>query len=205
MLQQFFVYRRHFASLILTAAIAVPASANDGKPAAPPASASASAVRIDNFGRVNEHFYRGAQPSERDLADLATLGVKTLIDLTNGDGNSSEERLAEAAGIKFFKIEMNTRVVPTSEQISTFFEIVNNPANQPVYVHCVGGRHRTGVMTAIYRMVQDNWAPDRAFQEMKTYKFGSDFLHPEFKKFVLAFKTPLSGVPVVPAPAADHK
>ena len=39
----------------------------------------------------------------------------------------------------------------------------------------------------------------RAFKEMKTYKFGSDFLHPEFKKFVLAFKPALSGVPVLPA------
>jgi protein tyrosine/serine phosphatase len=49
---------------------------------------------------------------------------------------------------------------------------VDDPANQPVYVHCVGGRHRTGVMTAIYRMIDDKWTPDRAFQEMKSYKYG---------------------------------
>ena len=29
-------------------------------------------------------------------------------------------------------------------------QIVNDPAQQPVFVHCVGGKHRTGVMTAAY-------------------------------------------------------
>ena len=55
-------------------------------------------------------------------------------------------------------------------------------------------------MTAIYRMLEDKWTPDRAFQEMKTYKFGADYLHPEFKKFVLAF-TPIATGPL-PAVAA---
>ena len=105
--------------------------------------------------------------------------------------------------MKFFKIAMNTRVVPTAGQIATFLSIVNDPANQPVYVHCVGGRHRTGVMTAIYRMIEDKWTPDRAFQEMKSYKFGADFLHPEFKKFVLAFKPALPAISISPASPED--
>lgn len=199
MLHQSFSLRRHLAGLIITAAIAVPAYAKDGKSASVPVSAAASAIHIDNFGRINDHYFRGAQPTAQDLADLAKLGVKTTIDLTDGDGDSNEERLAEAAGLKFFKIAMNTRVVPTAEQIATFLSIVNDPANQPVYVHCVGGKHRTGVMTAIYRMTQESWAPDRAFQEMKSFKFGADFLHPEFKKFVLAFKPSMFGVPVLPS------
>ena len=41
------------------------------------------------------------------------------------------------------------------EEIAAFLNIVNDPASQPVYVHCVGGRHRTGVMTAVYRMTHD--------------------------------------------------
>ena len=200
---QYVSLRRHVAGLVVALALAVPASAKDTRPAAGSAAAATAAVHIDNFGRVNERYYRGAQPTGRDVADLAKLGVKTMIDLTNGDGDSEEQRLAESAGMKFFKIAMDTRVVPTTGQIATFLSIVNDPANQPVYVHCVGGKHRTGVMTAIYRMVQDQWAPDRAFQEMKTYKFGSDFLHPEFKKFVLAFKPLLSGVPVLPVGSED--
>ena len=205
MLHQDGSLRRYFGGLIITASLASPALAKDPRPTAAPATVAAAAVHIDNFGRVNERYYRGAQPSAQDFGDLAKLGVKTTIDLTNGDGDSNEERLAEAAGLKFFKIAMNTRVVPTIEQVTTFLKIVNDPENQPVYVHCVGGRHRTGVMTAIYRMTQENWTQDHAFQEMKSYKFGADFLHPEFKKFVLAFKPALFGVPVLPVVAEGGK
>jgi protein tyrosine phosphatase (PTP) superfamily phosphohydrolase (DUF442 family) len=195
---QYFLARRYLAALVITAALAAPAFADDAKPASSNASAAKTAVRIDNFGRINERYYRGAQPDAQDLAGLARLGIKTTIDLTNGDGDSREQQFAEAAGMKFFKIAMSTRVVPTSEQIKTFLNIVNDPANQPVYVHCVGGKHRTGVMTAIYRMVQDSWTPDQAFKEMKTFKFGADFLHPEFKKFVLAFKPSPFAFPLMP-------
>lgn len=119
--------RRYLAGLIIIASFASPALAKDPKPTVAPASVATAAVHIDNFGRVNERYYRGAQPSAQDLADLAKLGVKTTIDLTNGDGDSNEQHLAEAAGLKFFKIEMNTRVVPTIEQITMFLKIVNDP------------------------------------------------------------------------------
>lgn len=162
------------------------------------------AVQIDNFGRINDYYYRGAQPRERDLADLVKLGIKTTIDLTNGDGNSNERRLAESAGLKFFKIPMSTHVIPTPAEIAQFLNIVMDPTNQPVYVHCVGGKHRTGVMTAIYRMIEDKWTPDRAFQEMKAYKFGADFLHPEFKQFVFGFN-PAVAATAVASPAGGER
>jgi protein tyrosine/serine phosphatase len=193
---------RHIAALALAASIAAPVYAKDSKQSTAPVS---PAVRIDNFGRIHEGYYRGALPEEEDFADLAKLGIKTMIDLTNGDGDSHEQRLAESAGMKFFSIAMSTRVVPTDEQIATFLGIVNDPANQPVYVHCVGGKHRTGVMTAIYRMTSEKWAADRAFKEMKSYKYGPDFLHPEFKKFVFAFNPAVAAAALLnEGPANQH-
>ena len=98
--------------------------------------------------------------------------------------------------MQYVGMPMTTRIVPTPTQISEFLRIVNDPAKQPVYVHCVGGRHRTGVMTAIYRMTSDRWTAEQAFAEMKRFKFGADFLHPEFKQFVYTFHLPTSS----PAP-----
>ena len=83
---------------------------------------------------------------------------------------------------------MNTSVEPSADVVAQFLKIVTDPANQPVYVHCMGGRHRTGVMTAAYRMTQQGWTADQAFSEMKQYKFGADFLHSEFKDFVYAYR-----------------
>jgi protein tyrosine/serine phosphatase len=140
-------------------------------------------IRIKNFGRINENYYRGAQPDDRDYAALATLGVNTVIDLTR-DGRSDERRLVEKAGMKFYRIPMTTSDRPAPSAVTQFLKLVNDPANQPVFVHCQGGRHRTGVMTAVYRMTQDGWTADRAYSEMKKYKFESLFGHPELKKFV---------------------
>jgi protein tyrosine/serine phosphatase len=145
------------------------------------------AVRIDNFGRISAGYYRGAQPKGQDYGDLAKLGIKTIIDL-QADGDAGERGMAEAAGLRFHRIPMTTRVPPTADQLAQFLDLVNDRANQPVFVHCAGGRHRTGVMTAVYRMTEEAWTADQAFAEMKRYKFGADFLHPEFKKFVYAFR-----------------
>jgi protein tyrosine/serine phosphatase len=192
-----YLLRRHIAATIVALSIAAPVYAKDTKSSTAPSAAAAPAVHIDNFGRINQHYYRGAQPVGQDFAELAKLGIKTMIDLTNGDGDSNEQRLAESAGMKFVNIAMSTRVVPTVEQITMFLSIVNDPAQQPVYVHCVGGRHRTGVMTAIYRMTSDKWVADQAFKEMKSYKFGADFLHPEFKKFLFTFNPALVSAAVL--------
>lgn len=150
--------------------------------------ATAPAIRIDNFGRVDDALYRGAQPVGRDFADLKSLGVKTVVNLTSDDADPNEKASTEAAGMTYVQIPMSTRIVPTKAQLAQFLAIVNDPAAQPVYVHCVGGRHRTGVMTAAYRMTHEGWTGDKAFQEMKQYKFGADFLHPEFKQFVYGFR-----------------
>jgi protein tyrosine/serine phosphatase len=161
------------------------------------------AIGIDNFGRINETYYRGAQPDGRDYTDLAALGVKTVIDLQQ-DGLAIERQLVESAGMRFFRIPMTTRTAPTSDDVLRFLQLVNDPANQPVYVHCAGGRHRTGVMTAVYRMSHDGWNSDRAFREMKQYDFGADFLHPEFKRFVYGYQSEPKAPIVVEAVAATE-
>jgi protein tyrosine/serine phosphatase len=140
-------------------------------------------IRIKNFGRINDNYYRGAQPETRDYRDLAALGVKTVVDLTR-DGRSDERLLVERAGMKFYRIPLTTSDRPAQSAVTQFLNLVNDPAHQPIYVHCQGGRHRTGVMTAVYRMTEDGWTADRAYEEMKRYKFEGFPGHPALKKFV---------------------
>ena len=174
------LFRFRAAAILLGLSMAIPAAAQNGL------TGKFANIRIDNFGVVNAHYFRGAQPQGRDYADLAALGVKTVIDLTE-DGSVNEPNLVQAQGMKFYRIPMTTHETPSSEKIAKFLSLVNDPASQPVYVHCQGGRHRTGVMTAVYRMTGEGWTADKAFSEMKQYKFGADFLHPEFKSFVYAY------------------
>jgi protein tyrosine/serine phosphatase len=143
-------------------------------------------IRIGNFGKVNDNYYRGAQPKGSDYHDLATLGVKTVIDLQI-DGPSNEAGLAKAAGMNFYRIGMTTSKAPTEAQVAQFFDIVTNPANQPVYVHCAGGRHRTGTMTALYRMTYEGWNAQQAYSEMQRYHFEGWPDHPVLRNFVYAY------------------
>src|SRR5262249_46111157 len=145
-------------------------------------------ITIDNFARVDANYFRGAQPEGHDYRDLAALGIKTVINLTSDDAQANEPSMVAAAQMKYVGIPMTTHTPPTPDQIARFLQVVNDPDSRPVYVHCVGGSHRTGVMTAIYRMNTARWTGERAFTEMKLFKFGPDFLHSEFKKFVLAYQ-----------------
>ena len=180
------IRRTSFACALSACLALTPIVATAAEESAASALALAS-LAIENFGQVSPTYYRGSQPDQTDYTDLAKLGVKTVIDLQQ-DGKAIERQLVESAGMKFYRIPMTTRTAPTAEEISLFLNLVNDAANQPVYVHCAGGRHRTGVMTAVYRMTHDGWTSDRAFKEMKQYDFGPDFLHPEFKQFVYDYR-----------------
>ena len=142
-----------------------------------------SKIQIKNFGCINDKFYRGAQPRDEDYADLAAMGVKTIIDLQQS-GVGREQAMVESQGMKFYRIGMSDKSQPTAEQAELFLKIVNDPANQPVFVHCAGGRHRTGAMSAIYRMTHDGWNADQAFLEMKRYDFEYGIGHGPLKRYV---------------------
>jgi protein tyrosine/serine phosphatase len=188
-------------NLVRSSALAIVLSCASAFPAA-----AQTSVVIDNFGRVDATYYRGAQPKGRDYADLAALGVKTVIDLTSDDSDPAEQSMAEHAGMRYVHIPMTTHAPPTAAELDQFMKIVSDSASQPVYVHCVGGRHRTGVMTAVYRMNHDRWNANRAFSEMKQYKFGADFLHSEFKDFVYGYQAVAAAdAAAVPVSAATTK
>jgi protein tyrosine/serine phosphatase len=182
--------KKSFGPVIFAALLAVtastPARAESPAPGAGQAIALPEGISIDNFGRVSSNYFRGAQPKGRDFSDLAKLGVKMVIDLAK-EGDINERLNAEREGMKFVRIPLTTDIAPSAANIEKFLALVNDPANQPVYVHCMGGRHRTGAMTAVYRMTQQGWDATRAFAEMKQYKFGADFLHPQLKAFVFDF------------------
>ena len=140
-------------------------------------------VKIKNFGQMDERFFRGGRPEDQDYAALASLGVKTIIDLT--DNSKAEEQPAvERAGLHYVNIPMVDKSYPSLEQINAFLKVVDDPATGKFYVHCAGGRHRTGVMGAVYRFKYDKWNLDQALAEMDQYEFGSGYGHGKQRDFV---------------------
>jgi protein tyrosine/serine phosphatase len=142
-----------------------------------------SGTKIKNFGQMDERFYRGAQPKVEDYEDLAALGIKTVIDL-NDDSKNYEQAAVEALGMKYVHIPMVAKKYPTEEATRLFLNTVSDPATGKFYVHCAGGRHRTGAMGAVYRYQFYHWNFDQVYNEMKQFDFYTSWGHGAFKDFV---------------------
>ena len=144
---------------------------------------SGTASPIENFGRVNDFLYRGGQPKGNDYRELSKMGIRTILNL-RADAEPDERSLAEKAGLRYLQLPLEPKAYPQSDAAAKFLSIVNDRTNWPIFVHCAGGRHRTGVMIAVYRMTIEKWTLEQAYQEMKQYDFYTRFGHGSYKDYV---------------------
>ncbi len=134
-------------------------------------------------------FYRLAQPSEFGLEYLIKhVGVRTVLSVQlydfrlrrgivsfgppDGCRESQYVRQLGARPVQWpMGVEKSWPWV-TPWQFEEFFKLVDDPANWPIAVHCQGGRHRTGTLSALFRLEYDRWPVERALAEMYGFKFG---------------------------------
>ena len=166
------------STFVLALSLAAPASASKAV-----AHGDFASVRISNFGQMDDRFYRGAQPKPEDYSALSTLGIKTVIDLRD-DPTDYEKSDTESAGMHYVNIPMSDKEYPSDQSIQRFLSVINDPNCGKFYVHCAGGRHRTGLVGAIYRFNHDHWNFDQVYDEMKSYDFYTRFGHGDIKKYV---------------------
>ena len=138
-----------------------------------PASAADSAAAkstIPRFSQVGERLYRGGQPQDSDFAFLHSLGVRTIVSFR--EGAAHERAIVEKLGMKFVHIPVTFMAfAPTTKlpekAVQKFFEVIDDPVNGPVFVHCRRGADRTGAFVGLYRMVRERWTAQRAYDEAR--------------------------------------
>jgi len=86
--------------------------------------------------------------------------------------------------MRYINIPMVDKAMPKDSDVAQFLKLVEDKTNGPIYVHCAGGRHRTGVMVACYRMTHYGWDIDKAYDEMKAFDFYTSFGHGSMKDYV---------------------
>ncbi|HEV7474793.1 MAG TPA: hypothetical protein VGN90_12140 [Pyrinomonadaceae bacterium] len=169
---------RHFAIAIFAVlALTIVAQAQEAT------SQTNSTIQIKNFGQMDERFYRGGQPKEEDYKALSALGIKTVIDLTDNP-KPYEKPMVEALGMTYVNIPMDDKKYPAEETARAFLKLASDPSTGKFYVHCAGGRHRTGAMGAVYRYQLYDWNFEQVYAEMKQYDFYSRWGHGPIKDFV---------------------
>ena len=120
-----------------------------------------------NFGRLNNAVWRSGQPKKEGYTRLSEIGVKTVVNLQQ-ENPQEKERLP--AGVNYIYIPIPDQHEPTEAQARQFLDVVANPANWPVLVHCHGGEGRAGVMSALVRYSFDGWDDKRIMQEVNNFR-----------------------------------
>lgn len=137
---------------------------------------------VPNLRVVCEQLVRGGQPEPAALPHLKEAGVSTIVSLCGSTssllvllkgsaGGESSEMVQERAaaqrlGMEFISIPVDVFGEPGVEPVEQFLNITRDPGRGIVFVHCLHGRDRTGLMTAAYRVVVDGWTAERAYEEM---------------------------------------
>jgi tyrosine-protein phosphatase SIW14 len=125
---------------------------------------------VANFGRVTDTYFRGGEVTPEGLKNLASLGVRTIIDLRE-ERDEKEAEGCKQLGITYHSFPMTTEDTPDPGKVEKVVEIIQQ-AKSPVYVHCSGGKHRTGTVCAYFRIKHQGRSAEKAWQEQQAYGFG---------------------------------
>ena len=152
--------------------LAAPAAAHSHKPKHHEHHASANDGAMRNFGVVWEHkLTRSGLPNtDSGWVWLRSQGVRSIVTFR-------EEHDVDYAGLGFanvLQIPLSSDTYPTEAQAQRFLAYIQDPARQPVHIHCKAGRDRTGMMAALARYAVDGWPLADALTEARRYRGGKD-------------------------------
>jgi tyrosine-protein phosphatase SIW14 len=132
-----------------------------------------AAPGIKNFDRVDDHVYRGAQPTAEGFQYLAALGVKTVVDLRENDSRAAaEEQTVHSDGMRYVNVPMTGRTAPTEVEVAKILALLEDDRTGPVFVHCKRGADRTGAVIAAYHIDHDRWDNSRALSDAKSHSMS---------------------------------
>ncbi len=160
---------------------------------------------VENFGRVSDQIYRGAQPSTVGFNTLHNMGVSIVVNFRDEAGETSgEKREVESLGMKYVGIPWSALGNPTDAEVVQFLDLVRANPQAKIFVHCRRGADRTGTMIAAYRVAIEHKQPDEAVSEMYRYHYAH-FLLPHLQRYVDALprtlQTDTAYSAYAPAPA----
>ena len=129
-----------------------------------------------NFGVVREGaVYRSGELTTAALTKVVREHeIRTVIDFGAHDHDPAaerrEQRAAEMLGVKRHVLNLNRDATGDPNRYAEALRIMNDPAAQPVLVHCAAGSQRTGCAVALYRSLVQGWDDDDALLETREYR-----------------------------------
>lgn len=163
-----------------------------------------------NFRVVEDGvLYRSGQlPLSRLQKIVSQYGIRTVISLRDGaqSADEQEEKWVKAKTLKFVRIpyrDWNVDAsgnVPAEASVKEFRDVMDDPKNYPVLVHCFAGIHRTGTMCAVFRMDYQGWTNEEAMNEMRAMGYTVLDDHDDIRGYLTRYRPPQSerSIPALP-------
>ena len=126
-----------------------------------------------DFYAVSPGIYRGGRLDEGGMLRLQKLGVKTILNLENdGAAITLEAKWAKAGSILQVSSPLSGEWTPNDAQVDRILALLADPSKRPIYIHCMKGMDRTGMIVALHRVYNEGWTRDRAEQERDAIGFN---------------------------------
>ncbi len=139
----------------------------------------------ENLFEVTPTLFRSAQPTAKALQTLEAFGIKTVINLRNNHTDDAEAKNTE---LVLHQVPINTWNINEDQIIEALAHIKTSP--QPVLVHCMHGADRTGLVIAMYRVVEEGWSKEEALNELQNGGFGYHSVWSNIPKMLLNANIP---------------
>ena len=134
------------------------------------------AKNLNNLYKVDEVLYRSEQPDVLAMAELETLGIKTVLNLRK----IKNDRQSKTTKLKLIHIRINTWTINYKDVVKSLREI--EKAEKPVLVHCKHGSDRTGCVVAAWCMIKHNYTKEQAVNELRK---GNYHFHEKYFKNII--------------------
>jgi protein tyrosine/serine phosphatase len=123
---------------------------------------------VENLHKVSDVLYRCGQPDSGGMRELEKLGVKTVINLRDFN---DDEKEARGTKLRLRNVDMSAWRIK-DEEVAQVLALLRKKEEGPFAVHCWHGADRTGVVCAMYRMVEQGWSREKAIRELKEGGYG---------------------------------
>lgn len=122
-----------------------------------------------NLFQVTPDFYRSARLLPESVPKLQALGIKTVVSLR---AFHSDEALLKQSGIRMVRIPIYTWDIDDKDVIAALRAVHEAQSQGPVLLHCLHGADRTGLISAMYRIVYQGWSREQALDELEHGGYG---------------------------------
>ncbi|KAF2077126.1 hypothetical protein CYY_001573 [Polysphondylium violaceum] len=151
------------------------------------------------FAIVEEGLYRGSYPTDKNFRFLKRLKLKTIVSLTPKPPMKSFYTFCERqnTNVKHFTVsKFKDDVTLSASQVVQLLELMIDPSQLPMYVHCLDGANVTGTIFMCLRKLQ-NWNLSVIFTEFTRFTRGGTIASAE-AEFVETFKAEIDVQPSIP-------